>query len=274
MSAYAFVTGAAGGIGRAIAENLASRGYNLLITDRNSDGLQLTADNIRTKYQQDAHTIVLDLSERDTAEKLLQWTAPYHDNLTVVVNNAGYGLNAAFADLPLSEHLNLISVNVNALVSISYLFLPVLRQKEKGWLLNIGSTTAYQSIPYLNTYASSKAFVVSFTRALRYELKDTSVSVTCVSPGSTDTDFVHRAAMSDRTKKIADRYNMTPEQVAIIAVDGLFNKRAEVLPGFTNSLHAFLVKFFPKSFIERTGAKIYKPRQTDKKWTYSLAQEA
>lgn len=266
MSTYAFVTGAAKGIGKAVAEHLAARGYHLLLTDWDQDELQKTADGIRSKYSKDVHSIVLDLAEATTPRKLWEWSAPFHDRLTVVINNAGYGLNAPFTDLPLDQHLDLISVNVNALVSISYLFIPVLKQKEKAWLLNLGSTTAYQSIPYLNTYASSKAFVVSFTRGLRYELKNTSVSVSCLSPGSTDTDFVNRAGMSDRTKKLAERYNMTPEQVAIIAIDGLFSNRSEILPGLTNKLHAALVKFFPKSFIEKTGAKIYGPEKSPRKW--------
>lgn len=259
---YAFVTGAAKGIGRAIAEHLASRGYDLLITDIDGEGLQATAENIRSTYSKDAQTGVFDLAEANSPERLFEWSAPYHDRLTVVVNNAGYGLNGPFSERPLHEHLNLINVNIRALVSISYLFVPVLKQKEKGWLLNVGSTTAYQSIPYLSTYSSSKAFVVSFTRSLRYELKNSSVSVSVLSPGSTDTHFVNRAGMSERTKKIAERYNMTPERVAIIAIDGLFNRRSEILPGFTNQLHALLVKFFPKAFIERTGAKIYGPQKT------------
>lgn len=270
MSQYALITGAAKGIGRAIAENLASRNYDLLLTDRDEENLLITAEYIRQKYQKEVRLLVMDLTDKESAYQLWHWSFTYHDRLTVVVNNAGYGLNAPFTALPLRDHIDLINVNIHALIGISYLFAPVLQQKEKAWLLNVGSTTAYQSIPYLNTYASSKAFVLSFTRGLRYELKNTSVSVSCLSPGSTDTHFVHRAGMSDSTKKTAARYNMTPQKVATIAINGLFRGKAEIIPGISNKLHAWLVKLFPKTFIEHTGAKIYGSGHVKNKWSPSV----
>jgi short-subunit dehydrogenase len=102
--------------------------------------------------------------------------------------------------------------------------------------------------------------VISFTRSLRYELKDSPVSVSCLIPGSTDTDFVHRARMGESIRKTAEKFNMSAEEVGRIAVKGLFNKRAEIIPGFTNKLNAWLPKFFPKLFVEKIGADIYKPR--------------
>jgi short-subunit dehydrogenase len=261
MSKYALITGAAKGIGKAIAEDLAKRNYHLLLTDIDAQALRSAAAAIKAEYRTGVQLLVIDLSDLDAAQRLFQWSAPFHDVLSVVVNNAGYGLNAPFNQLPLHQHLDLINVNVRALVSISHLFVPVLDRQTKGWLLNVGSTTSYQTIPFLNTYASSKAFVLSFTRGLKKELQHTNVSVSCLSPGSTDTNFVNRAGMSAKTKKIAERYNMTPENVAEIAIKGLFKGKAEIVPGFTNKLHAFSTKFFPKSFVENIGARIYGPAQ-------------
>ncbi len=126
-------------------------------------------------------------------------------------------------------------------------------------MLNVGSTTCYQSIPYFNIYAASKAFVYSFTRGLRFELRNTPVSVSLLVPGSTDTNFVHRARMTEATKKAAEKFNMSPDVVAKIAVRGLFRGKAEIIPGFSNKLHAFFPRFVPKRLVEKLGANIYKP---------------
>jgi hypothetical protein len=183
--------------------------------------------------------------------------------LNLVVNNAGYGLNGAFADMPLEAQLNLIDVNVKAQVKISHSFIPVLKQFQEAWLLNVGSTTCYQPVPYLSVYAASKSFVISFTRSLRHELRHTSISVSCLSPGSTDTDFVNRAGMPERIKNTARRFNMTPERVAGIAIKGLFNRKAEIIPGFTNKLNAYLPKFFSKSLVEKIAGNIYENKEPD-----------
>jgi len=137
----------------------------------------------------------------------------------------------------------------------------VLRQFPRAYLLNLASTTAYQTVPYLNIYAATKAFALSFTRGLRYELRHSGISVSALSPGSTDTDFVNRARMSEHTRSIANRFNMTPEKVASIAVEGLFKGKAEIIPGFTNKLNAWLPKFFPKLFVEKIAAGIYAPKE-------------
>ena len=258
---YALVTGAAKGIGRAIAEELAKKGYKLLLLDIDKDALADTADYIGTRYELPVYTLHQDLSQQDAIQNITEWTKPFHHELNVVVNNAGYGLNGAFEHVPITEQLNIIDVNVKAQLHIAYAFIPVLKKFKKSYLLNVGSTTCYQSVPYLSIYAASKAFVISFTRSLRYELRDSVISVSCLSPGSTDTDFVNRARMGEHVRRTADRFNMTPESVAKTAIQGLFKGKAEIVPGFTNKLNAFLPKFFPKSFVERIAGNIYKPKE-------------
>jgi short-subunit dehydrogenase len=259
---YALVTGAAKGIGKAIAEELARKDYNLLLVDIDADSLARTAAELNNGFAISVYTQTIDLSNPGAAVSILDWTRPFHDSLNIVVNNAGYGLNGAFEEIPIHEQLNIIDVNVRAQLLISHAFIPVLKKFNKAYLLNVGSTTCYQSVPYLSIYAASKAFVISFTRSLRYELRNSGVSVSCLSPGSTDTDFVNRARMGDRIRKVADRYNMTAREVAKIAVKGLFKEKAEIIPGFTNKLNAFLPKFFKKSFVEKIAGNIYEPKET------------
>lgn len=257
---YALVTGAAKGIGKAIAAELATRGYALLLADIDAHALQTTAAAIRQTHTVKVAALQIDLSEPDAASQLKVWTAEHHRELSLVVNNAGFGLNGRFEELSLHEQLNIVDVNIRAQVAISHAFIPILRGFRRAYLLNVGSTTAFQTVPYLNIYAASKAFVLSFTRGLRYELRSSPVSVSCLIPGSTDTDFVNRAGMGLKTLHIAGRFNMPPEAVGRMAVKGLFAGKAEIIPGFTNKLNAFLPKFFPKNFVERIAGNIYEPQ--------------
>jgi short-subunit dehydrogenase len=258
---YALITGAAKGIGKAIAAQLAERNYHLLLVDIDAENLVVAAEQLSAQYHVHVHTLHQDLSAPDALQQVTAWTSTYHDVLSVVVNNAGYGINGAFEQLTLAEQFNIIDVNIKAQVGLSYAYIPVLRKFPKAYLLNLASTTAYQTVPYLNIYAATKAFALSFTRGLRHELKHSNISVSALSPGSTDTDFVNRARMGDYTRNIAHRFNMTPESVAKIAVDGLFKGKAEIIPGFTNKLNAWLPKFFPKVFVEKIAAGIYEPKE-------------
>ncbi|HEX6432081.1 MAG TPA: SDR family oxidoreductase [Niastella sp.] len=256
---FALVTGAAKGIGKGIARELARLDFDLLLVDMDETALRATKKEIESTADSLVYALPLDLSSPGALEILTSWTSIWHDELQVVVNNAGYGLNGVFERMTLEEQLNIIDVNIKAQVSLSHAYIPVLKKRTQAFLLNVGSTTSFQTVPYLNIYAASKAFVSSFTRGLRYELRNSSVSVSLLTPGSTDTDFVNRARMSASVKKTAERYNMSPGAVAKIAVRGLFKGKSEIIPGFSNKLHAFFPRFFPKSFVEKIGGNIYKP---------------
>lgn len=256
----ALITGAAKGIGRAIAGELARLKYDLFLIDLDEDELLRTARRLEQQYGVFTYTLVLDLTQPDVAQTVQSWYGQFRTDLQVVVNNAGFGLNGSFEQLPIAEQLDLINVNIRALVEISYAFIPILKRQSKAYLLNVGSTTAYQTVPYVSIYAASKAFVVSFTRGLRHELRHSNLSVSCLSPGSTDTDFVHRARMGESIKKTAAKVNMSPEAVARIAVKGLFNGESEIIPGFINQLGAFLPRVVPKGFVEKVVGNIYEPK--------------
>jgi short-subunit dehydrogenase len=140
--------------------------------------------------------------------------------------------------------------------------LPLLQKQSRSYILNVASTTAYQAIPYLTVYAASKAFVVSFSRGLSGELKNTGVSVTCLSPGATDTNFMLVAGMNT-TKLLnsANKVSMTPDEVAAQAIKALFNNQLEFIPGLINKVTAFANNILPKKMVERIAANIYKPVQ-------------
>ena len=121
----------------------------------------------------------------------------------------------------------------------------------------MASTAAYQAVPSLTVYAASKAFVLSFSRGLRYELKDSSVSVTCLSPGATATGFSNRAGMSTELQAVANKVAMTVPQVAVTGLKALFAGKAEFIPGVLNKVSAGLTSVVPKPFVEKVAAGIY-----------------
>ncbi|MBD0378258.1 MAG: SDR family NAD(P)-dependent oxidoreductase, partial [Flavisolibacter sp.] len=167
---YAMITGAAKGIGKAIATELAKRGYGLLLVDIDDAKLKATVAELQASGVT-VHALQQDLAQQDSIKKIIAFTTPYHNQLNIVVNNAGYGLNGSFEQLSLAEQFGIIDVNIKAQVAITHAYIPVLRQFPKSYLLNVGSIAAYQPVPYLNMYAASKAFVLSFNRSLRYELR-------------------------------------------------------------------------------------------------------
>ncbi|RFM27674.1 SDR family NAD(P)-dependent oxidoreductase [Deminuibacter soli] len=255
---YALITGASKGIGKDIANELAARQYNVLLIARDSTQLQAAAQEISHTHKVDAQYLSIDLSKPDAAQEVFNWCTQNKFDISVLVNNAGYGLNGVFGTHSLSENNNMMQVNMNVLVDLCALLLPQLKAQPKAYILNIASSAAYQAVPYLSLYAASKAFVLTFSRGLHYELRKSPVSVTCVCPGATDTNFASRANItSAKAIKAAEKFNMAPQTVARIAVEGMLAGKKEVITGALNKLAAFFVWLLPKSVAEKTAAGIY-----------------
>lgn len=259
MKTYALITGASKGIGKSMAYNLAERNYNLLLVARSEDELSVIKDDLCKQYSINVEILSIDLSEAGAAYKVSQWIKAHSFPVSILINNAGYGLWGKFESLSLKDQMNMLHLNVNTLIELTYEVLPLLKQQKKSFILNVSSTAAYQAVPTLALYSASKAFVLSFSRALRFELKDSPVSVTCICPGPVDTGFAARAGL-DALGKMAEKFNMDPKVIASIAVRGMFSKKSEIIPGLTNMVSAYANRFLPKSFIEKAAASIYKVR--------------
>ena len=255
--AYALVTGASRGIGRAIALQLAQRGYDLLLVARSEDQLTALALEIGTRYKRQAHVLATDLAAPAAAEAVAAWATQQTDQLAILVNNAGYGLWGRFEQLSLTEQQNMLQLNMHLPVALTHALLPALHQVPKAYILNVASTAAYQAVPSLALYAASKAFLLSFSRGLRYELKTSNVSVTCISPGATTTSFAERAGMGAELQATANKVSMTAEAVAEAAVAGLLAGEAEIIPGVLNKVSAGLTSLVPKGLVEKIAAGIY-----------------
>ena len=259
--AYALITGGSKGIGKAIAEYLAKQKYNILLVARSETLLKENAAALEKKFGVKTDIFVADISTADSAKKIADWCSSKNYDVSLLINNAGYGLGGAFEKLPLEEQLNMMQLNMQSLVQLTYLMIPVLKKnKPKSYILNVASTAAHQAVPFLGVYSATKAFVLSFSRALHHELKGENISVSCLCPGPTDTYFMDRAGMKGFKKamKQAERFNMTPEAVANIALKGLFAGKVEIIPGGSNKAGAFFSRVLPKKLVESTLIGIYK----------------
>lgn len=255
---YALITGASKGIGKSMAEELAKRGHAVLLIARSENLLKELADQLSNQYKVSTAYFAIDLSDKNAATTIFDWCNTNHYSVDMLINNAGYGLNGLLEDYTLQEHLDMMQVNMNSVIELTYLFLPSLKKLPRAYIGNIASGAAYQAVPGLNVYAATKAFVLSFSRGLAYELRNTTVSVSCVCPGSTDTQFAQRAnVVNEKAVKLAKKFNMDPVDVARIGVDGILAGKIEIVPGMVNKLAKVLSNILPDSLLEKSAAGIY-----------------
>jgi uncharacterized protein len=253
---YALVTGGSKGIGKEMSYLLAERGFGLLLVARSTEELAKVALDITEKYNVPTSFLAQDLSHVGAPQIIKNWIDENNFEVEILINNAGYGLWGMFEKIPIEFQKNMMQVNMNALVELTYLMLPILKKQKKSYIMNISSTASYQAVPALAVYAATKSFVLLFTRALKFELKNTSISVTCYSPGATDTNFTNRAGMQ-AMQAVAAKFNMEAKTVAEIGIKAMFAGKAEVIPGFVNILSALATNFLPKSMIEGIAANLY-----------------
>jgi len=254
---YAIITGASRGIGKAIAIELARKHFNLILLARSGDELKDLQNELTNAYAIDVRFLAIDLSLPGAVKHVSQWITAQSLPIHALINNAGYGLWGQFDQLSIEPQLEMCDLNINTLVELCHLLIPLLLKEKQSYILNVSSTAAYQAVPALAVYSATKAFVLSFTRALRYELKNTSISVSCLCPGPVDTGFAKRAGL-DAFSELAEKFNMQPGKVAEVAVKGLLSRKAEIIPGASNALSAFATRLVPKSWVERIAAGLYK----------------
>lgn len=243
---YALVTGANRGIGYHLAKELARDGYNLVLVGRNKEGLE-EAKNKLVDYGVRVLIMVHDLKDPKAPERLYEDIKSKDLRISALVNNAGFGIYGAFVKNDIQTVLELMQVNMNALVHLTHLFAPDMISRGYGRILNVSSVAGFQPGPHMNIYFASKAFVLSFSQALRFELKNTGVSVTTLCPGSTDTNFFERAHVSRK----ADLFKMrrSPEKVAHTGYKAMKKRKGITIPGIGNKIMIQAQRFAPRSWV-------------------------
>jgi uncharacterized protein len=243
----ALVTGASGGIGEAIARQLAARGEDLVLVARSAELLARVASSIAAASGRTVVHHAIDLARPDAAERL--GARLRQDGLQVrhLVNNAGYGLAGDVADLPREGQLGMIDLNCRALTDLTLTCLPDVLS-SKGGVLNVASIAAFTPGPGLAVYYASKAYVVSFTRALAYELAGRGVLVCALCPGPTPTGFGKRAGFG-MTGAMALTGRLSASDVARIGLAGYFAGRTMVVPGARNRVLTRLLGIAPAALV-------------------------
>jgi short-subunit dehydrogenase len=255
----ALVTGASSGIGAAIARQLAAQGVHVVLTARRKDQLEAVASECRTHGVR-VDVITSDLGAPEAAHAL--WLAATAGGaIDICVNNAGFGYFRPFAEIEWERDAEMLQLNITSLVQLSLLFVRARTGSPgRAYLLNIASIGAYQSVPMMAVYASTKAFVRNFTEALHDELAGSPVSATCVCPGGTKTEF-HANAGAGNYGWIANASMMSAEGCAKIAIRAMERGKRTVIPGLINKLSCFGVRLVPRWFASWMSRRVLgKPR--------------
>ena len=243
MTTVTLITGASGGIGEELAIVAAKAGRSLVLVARSAEGLARVADRIAKEKLPRPETIAMDLSEPDAADRLADMLAKKNLSVAELVNNAGYGLVGSVTKLARREQVGILDLNVRALTDLTLRFLPEIIA-ARGGVLNVASTAAFQPGPNMAVYYASKAYVLSFTEALAYEMRKR-IRVSALCPGPVPTGFQKRANLA--SAKTSHLPGMPPAQVAKSAWRGFQAGKRVIIPGFTNKITAFLGPRVPRA---------------------------
>lgn len=242
---YVLITGASAGLGEEFASQLASKGFSLVLVARREEKLIELQQQLTSRHNKiDVRYLCCDLSTSDAANIVFDYIKNEQISLIGLINNAGFGLRGRFKQAPLQAHLDILQVNINALVSLSYLAIPLLQQKKESFIINVASTAAFQAGPNVAIYYASKAFVLSFTEALHEELKELHIHVSALCPGATKTEFAAVAGMSDSL--LFTLRAMTKEPVVKVCLANI--NKAVVIPGVLNKITALFSQLAPRSW--------------------------
>ena len=246
------ITGASSGIGEAFARRLAALGRNVLLVARSEDKLVTICNELGRTNRVRAQYIALDLSQADAPAQLFSETEKRGLEVDMLVNNAGFGSFGDFQKKDLARELNMIDLNVKAVVDLTYRFLAPMRERKRGTIINVASTAGFQPVPFMATYAATKAFVLSFSEALWEENRPYGIEVLALCPGVTDTNFFEAA----HGHKPPARAAQTPDEVVDAALKALGRGKGHVVSGFGNFAMVEAQRFIPRSAVVRVAGRM------------------
>jgi hypothetical protein len=253
---WALVTGASSGIGATLARELAKHGAKLVLTARRRDRLETLAAELTAKGTE-VRSVTADLNDPAAPQKIYDATEGAGLSVDILINNAGLGQYGAFCTSPVEQELSQVRVNCEAMVRLTRLFVPRMVERRRGWVLVLASTASFQPVPYLTTYAASKAFDRFFALGLAAEVARFGVKVTALCPGPTESEFfdvAHAGTFKGRGQQPA-------ADVARLAIAALARGQRTLIPYFGGRLNAFLVRFLPTRLITYFVEKAARPVQ-------------
>lgn len=242
---YVLITGGTSGIGYELARCFLSNNYKVIIMSSSTDRLEIARKKLEHEFKTSVKTYEQDLSEIGGAKKLYDKIKQDNINIEILINNAGYGLVGSTVEIDFELDEKLMILNVISLVELSKLFIADMFANKSGKILNISSIGAYQPVPNSSTYCASKSFVLSYSRAIRYEAKNKGVQVCTLCPGPTKTNFFNQEGLKTPFEA------MSPERCATFAYKNLMKNKEVSVPGFTNVLKILLPTKIKMFFISR-----------------------
>jgi short-subunit dehydrogenase len=230
-----------------MARELASRGYSLALVARREERLRTLATELASEHGVEAEVVAADLGDAAERDRLQDELRGRGRAVEVLVNNAGFGHQADFAPSPRERMVEMVRVNVEAVVDLTSRFLGPMVERGRGTVINVASTAAFQPLPGSAVYAASKSFVLSFSEAIRTELRGSGVTVTAVCPGPVKTEFTDVAGVGGVEERTPGAVWMTAEEIARHAVDGAAHDKRVVVPGVLNRATALAGHYSPRS---------------------------
>ena len=252
---WALVTGASAGIGSILARQLAARGAHLVLTARRQDRLNALAAQIHAAHDVSVEVFAADLAQPATPDALFAFTRQKNIAVEILVNNAGFGAYGRFDEISLHRQLEMLQVNMAAVVHLTHLYLPGMIARHRGDILILASTAGFQAVPYIATYAATKSFDLSFAEALAEEVRPHGIHFTALCPGATSTEFQQVAAQPD----YAFRSPESPENVARVGLDALARGKPLVISGARNRLMMESQRLAPRRLVTSMAARLMRP---------------
>jgi short-subunit dehydrogenase len=254
---FTLITGASSGIGEAFARRLAAEKHNLVLVARSEEKLRALCDELAAKHQVTCRYFAIDLLDFEADLRLFEKTEEAGLEIDWLINNAGFGSAGDFAALDLEKELEIIDLNVSALVALTHRYLQNMRERKRGTIINVSSAAGFQPIPFMATYAASKAFVSSFSEAIAEENRPFGIKVLALCPGSTKTNFF---AASNIERPLQVKGQQTVDDVVNTAMKALARNKTKVVSGWVNSIGALAGTIVPNTISTRVMAKALRPR--------------
>jgi short-subunit dehydrogenase len=252
---WALVTGASAGIGVALATQLAAGGTHLVLTARRRERLEELSLKLSAAHGIQVKVFAADLAQRDAPENLYGFVRQKGIALDLLINNAGFGQYGELTQVETQRLLDMVQVNCTAVVHLTRLFLPDMIARRGGDVLIVASTAAFQAVPFISTYAATKAFDLSFAEGLAEEMKPHGIRVCALCPGSTESEFHAVAGQGQFTSKHPE----TAEKVARTGLEALAAGKSYVISGLGNYLGAHSQRVVPRRTVTRIAADLFRP---------------
>ena len=256
MRETALITGASSGIGLHLAKEFAKRKHPLVLVAPVASELDAIATELKAAGAILVKTIAKDLAQSEAPQEIFDELSRERIYVDVLVNNAGAAHRGKVWEIPITDDILILRLNIEAVLRLTKLFLPSMLEQRRGRILNVASVAGFEPGPLLAVYHASKAFVLSFSEALATELADTGVTASALCPGPTDTDFFEKSGLL--SARLFQRGNlMAPQDVAKAGYEGLMAGDRVVVPGVANKIIVFSRRLLPEATLAKMTEKLY-----------------